>query len=230
MPLTPGTRLGPYEVISAIGSGGMGEVYRANDARLDRTVAIKILPDLLDTTRRLRFEREARAVSRLSHPRICALYDVGEQDHVHFIVMEYLEGETLSDRLRRGALPIAQALRYAIEVADALDHAHRQGIVHRDLKPANIMLTRTGAKLLDFGVVRLQAVDVVAADASLTRVATETQSITEEGTSPGTLQYMAPEQVEGRETDARTDIFALGVVLYEMATGRRAFEGASRAS
>src|SRR5262245_20469266 len=209
MPLTPGTRLGPYEVISAIGSGGMGEVYRANDARLDRTVAIKILPDLLDTTRRLRFEREARAVSRLSHPRICALYDIGEQDDVHFIVMEYLEGETLSDRLRRGALPISQALRYAIEVADALDHAHRQGIVHRDLKPANIMLTRTGAKLLDFGVAQLQAVDVVAS-AAFTDEATQPQSLTDTGTSPGTLQYMAPEQVEGRDTDARTDIFALG--------------------
>src|SRR5262245_35139137 len=229
MALSSGARLGPYEIEALLGAGGMGEVYRAKDARLDRIVAIKVLTAHVDPARRQRFEREARAVSRLSHPHICALYDVGEQDNLHFIVMEYLEGETLSDRLRRGPLPINHALRYAIEVADALDHAHRQGIVHRDLKPANIMLTRAGAKLLDFGVARLQTTEVAAAG-SLTAHVTQTQSLTEEGTILGTLQYMAPEQVEGRETDARTDIFALGVVVYEMTTGKQAFDGASRAS
>ena len=239
MTLLPGARLGPYEIVALLGAGGMGEVYRARDARLDRIVAIKVLPPhVVDSPgRRQRFEREARAASRLSHPSICALYDVGEQDDLHFIVMEYVEGETLADRLRRGPLPLAFVLRYAIEVADALDHAHHQGIVHRDLKPANIMLARSGAsrpgspqaKLLDFGVAQLRTVDDSDLHA-MTSAPTEQQSLTEEGTILGTLHYMAPEQLEGKETDARTDIFALGLVMHEMATGRRAFAGTSKAS
>lgn len=239
MTVSPGTRLGPYEIVALLGTGGMGEVYRAKDPRLDRIVAIKVLPRhvLGSPRRRQRFERESRAASRLSHPNICALYDVGEQDDLHFIVMEYVEGETLADRLRRDPLPLALVMRYAIEVADALDHAHHQGIVHRDLKPANIMLARSGAarsgspqvKLLDFGVAQLRTAE----DSDLhavTSVMTETQSLTEEGTILGTLQYMSPEQLEGKDTDARTDIFALGAVIHEMATGRQAFAGTSKAS
>ena len=225
MSLAAGTRLGPYEILAAIGSGGMGEVYRARDARLDRTVAIKILPQhVLDhPTRRQRFERESRATSRLSHPHICALYDVGQQDDVHFIVMEYLAGQTLAERLRSGALPISDAVRYAIEIADALDHAHRQGIVHRDLKPANIMLTASGAKLLDFGLARFE-------EPVLSYAGQPTESLSSDGAILGTLQYMAPEQLEGREVDVRTDIFSLGAVLYEMVTGRQPFAGATTAS
>jgi serine/threonine protein kinase len=231
MPLTAGTRLGPYEIVSAIGAGGMGEVYRAKDSRLGRTVAIKVLAQRVtdSPTRRQRFEREARAASRLSHPHICALYDIGEQDQVHFIVMEFLEGETLGERLRRGPLPLTQVLCRAIEIADALGHAHRQGIVHRDLKPANVMLTRTGAKLLDFGIARITESEVGEANSEASGVI-DTQPLTEEGLILGTLQYMAPEQLEGQETDARTDIFALGSVLYAMATAQPAFEGTSRAS
>jgi Tol biopolymer transport system component len=227
MSLPAGTRLGPYEVLAPIGAGGMGEVYRARDSRLDRTVAIKVLPAaVVDHPSRLqRFEREARAVSRLSHPHICAIYDVGDQDGVHFIVMEYLDGETLAARIKGGPLPIAEALRLAGEVADALDHAHRQRIVHRDLKPANVMLTRSGAKLLDFGVARLQTSDETRALAE-----SPTESLTQEGSVLGTLQYMAPEQLEGKEADARTDIFALGTVLYEMVTGRQPFASTSTAS
>jgi tRNA A-37 threonylcarbamoyl transferase component Bud32/Tol biopolymer transport system component len=227
MTLSPGTRLGPYELVALLGSGGMGEVYRAKDSRLGRTVAIKVLPQhVLDNpARRQRLEREARAASRLSHPHICALFDVGEHDGIHFIVMEYLEGETLAERLRRGPLPIAQVLRSATEIADALHHAHRAGVVHRDLKPANVMLTAAGVKLLDFGVARLTSSD---AEADVLR--TETESLTEAGTILGTLHYMAPEQLEGQEADARSDIFALGTVVYEMATARRAFEATSRAS
>ena len=208
----------------------MGEVYRARDSRLGRTVAIKILTQhVLDSpARRQRFEREARAASRLSHPHICALYDIGEHERIHFIVMEHLEGETLAERLRRGPLPVGQVLRYAIEVADALHQAHRAGIVHRDLKPANIMLTSAGVKLLDFGVARLTA-SLDSGDADTLQVA-ETEPLTEAGTILGTLHYMAPEQLEGKDADARTDIFALGAVVYEMATARRAFEGTSRAS
>jgi serine/threonine protein kinase/Tol biopolymer transport system component len=230
MPLTAGTRVGPYEIISAIGAGGMGEVYRGTDTRLGRSVAIKILPEHVagNAVRRERLTREARAVSRLSHPHICPLYDLGEQNGLQFLVMEYLEGETLAQRLRRGALPIATVVRTAIEIADALDHAHQQGIVHRDLKPANIMLTHTGAKLLDFGLARFESADPVSAAAHGPRP-TVTDGLTEEGAIVGTVQYMTPEQLEDRQVDSRTDIFAFGAVVYEMATGRVAFEGASKA-
>jgi eukaryotic-like serine/threonine-protein kinase len=227
--LSAGDRLGPYTIAALLGQGGMGEVYRAIDTRLDRTVAVKILPhDVADSAaRRVRFEREAHAISRLSHPHICSLYDVGEHQDTPFLVMEYLQGETLDHRLMRGALPIDQVLQYAVEIADALDHAHRQGIVHRDLKPSNIMLTRSGVKLLDFGVAKLRTAG--AGDPALAPTG-PVQTITEEGAIVGTLQYMAPEQLEGRETDSRADIFAFGAIVYEMTTGRAAFEGASRAS
>ena len=207
----------------------MGEVYRARDTRLDRTVAIKVLPPGSSTpTRTQRFAREARAVSKVNHPNICTLYDIGEQDGVHFIVMEYLEGETLAQRIQRGALPLDQVIRYAIEIADALAHAHRHGVVHRDLKPANIMLTTSGAKLLDFGIAALHEPGVMGGDGTQSTAGAET--LTEEGTILGTLQYMAPEQVEARPTDARADIFAFGAIVYEMATGQQAFTGTSRAS
>jgi serine/threonine protein kinase/Tol biopolymer transport system component len=230
MMLTKDLRLGPYEIQAPLGQGGMGEVYRAIDTRLGRAVAIKILPRHVgdSPTRRQRFEREARALSSLSHPHICPLYDIGEQDGLPFLVMEALDGETLAERLVRGALPIDQVLRYAIEIADALDHAHRQGVIHRDLKPSNIMLTRSGVKLLDFGVARLCATDTIAGASLLEMPAVQT--ITDEGTLVGTPQYMAPEQLEGRAADARTDIFAFGAVVHEMATGRQAFEGRSRAA
>ena len=229
MALPPSTRLGPYQVLSPVGAGGMGEVYRARDTRLDRTVAIKILPThrSFSPQARERFEREAKAISSLSHPHICPLYDVGHQDGIDFLVMEYLEGETLAQRLRKGPLPPDQALHYAIQITDALDTAHRHGVIHRDLKPGNIMLTKTGAKLLDFGLAKVQASE---AAAGMTQLPTQTTPLTAEGTILGTLQYMAPEQLEGQEADIRTDIFALGAVLYEMATGRRAFEGKSQAS
>src|SRR5215471_6336926 len=229
MPLLPSTRLGPYEIISAIGAGGMGEVYRARDTRLDRTVAIKILPEHLSSNRqrRERFEREAKAISSLSHPHICPLYDVGQQDGIDYLVIEYLEGETLAHRLRKGPLPLEQVLQYSIELTDALNSAHRHGVIHRDLKPGNIMLTKTGVKLLDFGLAKVQAVD---AAAGMTALPTQTTALTGEGTILGTLQYMAPEQLEGKEADPRTDIFSLGAVLYETVTGRRAFEAKSQAS
>jgi len=219
--MTPGTRLGPYEIVAPLGAGGMGEVYKARDTRLDRSVAIKILPAELaqNAQFKIRFEREAKTISRLSHPHICALYDVGE----NYLVMELLEGETLADRLARGALPIAEAVQIAIHMADALDKAHRAGIIHRDLKPGNVMLTPAGVKLLDFGLAKSDGGPPVAE-------ATELKPLTQEGTIVGTLQYMAPEQLEGREADGRADIFALGAILYEMLTGRRAFDGASRAS
>jgi serine/threonine protein kinase len=225
-----GRTFGPYSIVAPLGAGGMGEVYRAQDTRLDRTVAIKILPAGSSTpTRTQRFAREARAVSKVNHPHICTLYDIGEQDGVQFIVMEYLEGETLAQRIRRGAMPLEQVLRYAIEIADALVHAHRQGIVHRDLKPANIMLTPAGAKLLDFGIAALHQSGLPGSDlAGLS--ATGAETLTEEGTIVGTLQYMAPEQLEARPTDARADIFAFGAIVYEMATGQLAFKGTSRAS
>jgi Tol biopolymer transport system component/predicted Ser/Thr protein kinase len=230
--LSPGSRLGPYEVLSALGAGGMGEVYKARDTRLDRTVAVKVLPTHLSSSAevRQRFEREAKTISQLSHPHICALYDVGNQDGVEYLVMEYLEGETLADRLVKGPLPMDQTLRYGIEIADALDKAHRQGIVHRDLKPGNVMLTKSGVKLLDFGLAK--AVAPASPASTLTSLPTMAagRSLTQEGTILGTLQYMAPEQLEGKEADARTDIFAFGTVLYEMATGRKAFSGASQAS
>jgi eukaryotic-like serine/threonine-protein kinase len=233
MPLGAGVRLGPYEITSPLGAGGMGEVYRARDTRLDRTVAIKVLPPHLAASpeRRQRFEREARAISALTHPHICVLHDVGRHDGIDFLVMEYLEGETIADRLKKGALPLEQVLRYGIEIAGALDKAHRHGIVHRDLKPGNIMLTKSGAKLLDFGLARLRASDTpVSAASELSALPTGDKPLTAEGSIVGTFQYMAPEQLEGKEPDARADIFAFGAVLHEMATGQRAFKGKSQAS
>ncbi len=230
MPLEPGHRLGPYEILSAVGAGGMGEVYRARDTRLDRVVAVKVLPPHLssDTQLRQRFEREAKAISSLSHPHICGLYDVGHQDGIDFLVMEFLEGETLAQRLEKGALGPEQVLRYGMEIADALDKAHRQGLIHRDLKPGNVMLTPTGAKLLDFGLAKAAA--PLAPGSNLTAVATRSTPVTAAGTIVGTVQYMSPEQVEGKEADARSDIFSFGAVLYEMLTGRRAFQGKSQLS
>ncbi len=232
MTIPAGTQLGPYEVLSPLGAGGMGEVYKARDTRLDRTVAVKVLPSHLSSSEevRQRFEREAKTISSLSHPHICALYDVGNQDGVEYLVMEYLEGETLADRLLKGPLPAEQTLRFGIEIADALDKAHRQGVVHRDLKPGNVMLTKTGVKLLDFGLAKM--VEPVSPQSGLTALPTmaHAQNLTQEGTILGTFQYMAPEQLEGKEADARTDIFAFGAVLYEMATGRKAFAGTSQAS
>ena len=229
MPLTAGTRLGPYEILSPLGAGGMGEVYRARDTRLERTVAVKVLPSHMSASAdvRQRFEREAKTISQLSHPHICALYDVGSQDGVEYLVMELLEGETLSDRLSRGPLPLEQTLRFGVEIADALDKAHRQGIVHRDLKPGNVMLTKSGVKLLDFGLAKVMV--PATQQSSLTALPTQ-QGLTQEGTILGTFQYMAPEQLEGKEADARTDIFAFGAVLFEMATGNKAFSGATQAS
>src|SRR5712691_8677759 len=228
MPLTPGMRLGPYEILSPLGAGGMGEVYKARDTRLDRTVAIKVLPQHLSASPevRQRFEREAKAISQLSHAHICALYDVGREGKTEYLVMELLEGETLSDRLAKGALPLEQTLRYGTEIADALDKAHRQGIVHRDLKPGNVMLTKSGVKLLDFGLAKLIAPAAgPVAGLSLLPTTPKGSNLTAEGTILGTFQYMAPEQLEGKEADARTDIFALGATLYEMATGKKAFNG-----
>src|SRR5262245_52820688 len=230
MTLAPVTRLGAYEIVALIGSGGMGEVYRATDIRLARTVAIKVLPDHVasDPDLKPRFEREAKTLAALSHPHICPVFDVGRQDGIDFLVMEYLEGQTLADRLVKGALPIDQALQIAIQIADALDKAHRAGIVHRDLKPGNIMLTKSGAKLLDFGLAKVTPGVVAASGLSI--APTGVTPVTMQGTILGTLQYMAPEQIEGQEADARTDIFALGAVLYEMLTGRKAFEGKSQAT
>ena len=207
----------------------MGEVYKAKDTRLDRTVAIKVLPSHVASNPdvRRRFEREARAVSSLNHPHICTLHDIGSENGIDFMVMEHIEGDTLADRLKKGALPLDQALRYGIEIADALDKAHRQGVVHRDLKPGNIMLAKSGAKLLDFGLAKLHA---TGSGPDLSALPTEGKPLTKEGSILGTFQYMAPEQLEGKEADARTDIFAFGAVLYETVTGRRAFEGKSQAS
>jgi serine/threonine protein kinase len=229
MSILPGRRLGPYEIVSAIGAGGMGEVYTARDTRLDRIVAIKVLPDHLAdrATLRERFDREAKTIASLNHPHICTLYDTGHQDDVDFLVMEYIEGETLAQCLLKGPLQIQQMLQYAIEISDALDKAHRKGITHRDLKPGNIMLTKSGTKLLDFGLAKLTQEKPATPYSELP---TQKEGITAEGTILGTLQYMAPEQVEGKEADARTDIFAFGVVVYEMATGKKAFEGKSQAS
>ena len=231
MPLEPGVKLGPYEIVSAIGAGGMGEVYKARDTRLDRTVAIKVLPEHVasDPDLKQRFEREAKTISSLNHPHICTLYDIGSQDGIDFLVMEYLEGDTLAHRLAKGALPLDQALTVAIEIADALDKAHRQGITHRDLKPGNIMLTKGGAKLLDFGLAKLRKPGTVGAE-GFSAATTASEPLTARGTLLGTLPYMAPEQLEGKEADARTDIFAFGATVYEMATGQRAFAGDSQAS
>jgi len=229
MALATGTKLGPYEVLSAIGAGGMGEVYRAKDTRLDRIVAIKVLPAHLSANEELkqRFEREAKTISSLSHPHICALYDIGHQNGTDFLVMEYLEGEPLVRRLEKGPLPTEQTLRYGVEIAEALDKAHRQGIVHRDLKPGNIMITKSGAKLLDFGLAKYQASAAQAISASTFE--TRDRPLTEEGMVLGTVQYMAPEQLDGKDADERTDIFALGELLYEMSTGQKTFKGNSKA-
>jgi serine/threonine protein kinase len=229
MALTPGTKLGPYEIQSPLGAGGMGEVYRARDARLGRDVAIKVLPSHLCSNPDLktRFEREARAISALSHPHICHLYDIGSQDGTDYLVMELLEGESVAERLRKGPLPLKQALECGIEIAEALEKAHKNGIVHRDLKPGNVMLTKSGAKLLDFGLAKPSPSIAGAASESM---ATMSRALTGEGTIVGTYQYMAPEQVQGHEADPRTDIFAFGALLYEMVTGKRAFTGKSQIS
>ena len=228
MALEPGARLGPYEIVSPAGAGGMGEVYRARDTRLDRTVAIKVLPPDLtsDSAARQRFEREARAVAALSHPHICTLHDIGHQDGTDYLVMEFLDGETLAQRLTRGKLPPDQALQYGIQIADALGAAHKAGIVHRDLKPGNVMLTKSGAKLLDFGLAKPREHGGLTGQT----MTTAAEPLTSRGTILGTLQYMAPEQLAGAEADARTDIFAFGALLYEMLTGRRAFNGDTQAA
>jgi Tol biopolymer transport system component len=228
--LSTGNKLGPYEVVAPLGAGGMGEVFRARDTRLNRTVAIKILPAQLsnDPVRKQRFEREAKTISSLNHPHICVLYDVGHQDGTDYLVMECLEGETLAKRLEKGPLPLEQVLKFGGQIADALDKAHRSGVVHRDLKPGNIMLTPTGAKLLDFGLAK-PAMSLTSG-LTLTAAATPATPMTQEGTILGTFQYMSPEQIEGKELDARSDIFSLGAVLYEMLTGHRAFPGKSQLS
>ena len=228
MTLAVGTKLGPYEIGAPLGAGGMGEVYRARDTRLERTVAIKILPAQFsaDPVRKQRFEREAKTISSLNHPHICTLHDVGSQDGVDYLVMECVEGETLAKRLEKGPLPLEQVLKYGAQIADALDKAHRSGVIHRDLKPGNIMLTTAGAKLLDFGLAK-PAVPL-ASIATLSGI--RTNPVTEEGVIVGTFQYMSPEQVEGKELDGRSDIFSFGAVLYEILTGRRAFEGKSQLS
>ncbi len=245
MEIAPGTKLGSYEIQSPLGAGGMGEVYRARDTRLDRTVAIKVLNSQLvaNAELRARFEREAKIISQLQHSHICVLYDVGHQDGTDFLVMEYLEGETLADRLKRGALATEQVLKIATEIADALEKAHRAGVVHRDLKPGNVMRTKSGAKLLDFGLAKPLATSAaaggkVSGSASILAAALTTTSpaaspaspLSTGGTVVGTVQYMSPEQVQGMEADARSDIFAFGAMLFEMATGKRAFEGKTQAS
>jgi len=229
MSLASGTHLGPYEILTPLGSGGMGEVYRARDTRLDRNVAIKILPREIssDPVRKQRFEREAKTISSLNHPHICVLHDVGSQDGLSYLVMECLEGETLAKRLEKGPLPLEQVLKFGAQIADALDKAHRSCVVHRDLKPGNIMLAATGAKLLDFGLAKPT---VTLATAATLTVTTPSCPVTEQGTIVGTFQYMSPEQVEGKELDGRSDIFSLGAVLYEMVTGQHAFEGKSQLS
>jgi eukaryotic-like serine/threonine-protein kinase len=232
MALASGTRLGPYEIIAAIGAGGMGEVYKARDTRLDRIVAIKVLAAHLADQPELRerFEREARTVASLNHAHICTLHDIGRQDGIDFLVLEYLEGETLASRLLKGPLPIEQVLQYAIEISDALDKAHRKGVTHRDIKPGNVMLTKSGTKLLDFGLAKLK--EAAAPADSVSQMPTLSHSPTAQGALLGTIQYMAPEQVEGKndEIDGRTDIFAFGALVYEMATGKKAFEGKTNAS
>src|SRR5262245_17006921 len=227
MLVPPRAQLGPYEILSPLGSGGMGEVYRARDPRLERDVAIKILPERFatDPDLRLRFEREAKAAAALSHPHICSIFDVGVDAGLHFIVMEYLDGDTLADRMAGGLLPIELSIEYATQIADALAEAHRRGVVHRDLKPSNVMVVRTGIKLLDFGVARFRPaplIDDTAASTSLPE--------TGHGALLGTLQYMSPEQLDGRDIDARADIFSLGIVLYEMVTGVSPFAASSKAA
>ena len=226
MALSAGKRLGPYEILSAIGAGGMGEVYKARDTRLDRTVAIKVLPEHIAKREdlRARFEREARAVAGLNHPNICILHDIGSQDGAGYMVMEYMEGETLAARIEKGALPLDQAIKFATQIADALDRAHRAGVTHRDVKPQNIMLTRDGVKVLDFGLAKSSSSKPAPTESTLTA------ALTAEGTVMGTPQYMAPEQFEGREADVRSDIWAFGAALYEMVTGQKAFQGKSYSS
>ncbi len=249
MSLTPGLRLGPYEIVAALGAGGMGEVYRARDTRLGRSVALKVLPPDLtaDASARARLQQEAKAISTLSHPNVCALFDIGEHVPIGsaqespasapllYLVMEYLEGTTLSDRLSLGPLPVVEARRLAVQIASALAKAHERGIVHRDLKPGNIMLVKSGAdqpgesqaKLLDFGLAKSKP----PVSGTMSQSAMTTQSaLTVEGTIVGTLSYMSPEQMEGRSVDGRSDLFSLGAVLYEAVTGRRAFGGDSPAS
>jgi|HubBroStandDraft_6_1064221.scaffolds.fasta_scaffold00030_9 Tol biopolymer transport system component len=240
MALTAGTKLGPYEIQSPLGAGGMGEVYRARDTRLDRTVAIKVLASHLSSSPELkqRMEREGRAISSLNHPHICQLYDIGSQDGTDYLVMEFLEGETLAERLRKGAIPLAEVFKIGIAVAEALAVAHRSGIVHRDLKPGNIMVTQGGAKLMDFGLAKPLGVQSTAGSGSapsFTAAATLSgpsplSPLTTAGSIIGTIQYMAPEQIEGKEADARSDIFAFGAVLYEMVAGKRPFSGKSQIS
>ena len=243
MPLASGTKLGPYEIQSPLGAGGMGEVYRARDTRLDRTVAVKILPSHLseNSEAKQRFEREARTISSLNHPHICVLHDVGSQDGTSYLVMEYLQGESLDSRLLRGPLPLKQALEVGVQICEALEKAHRAGIVHRDLKPGNIMLTAAGAKLLDFGLAKpaLAALGTKTVGDNLTpstptinlsALTPPPGTLTQQGTIVGTFQFMAPEVLQGREADARSDIFSFGCVLYEMITGRRPFEGKSQLS
>ena len=226
-----GRQISHYKIVERVGAGGMGEVYRARDTRLGREVAIKVLPShfAADDQLRRRFEREARAISSLSHPHICAIYDIGHQDGINFLVLEFVEGKTLASRMAKGPMAMDQVLRLAIEMADGLDHAHRHAIVHRDLKPANVILTRRGAKLLDFGLAKFQA-SASRGGVIVSSASTESVELTGRGTIVGTLPYMAPEQLEGKDADARTDIFALGAVIYEMATGRKAFAGKSQAS
>jgi serine/threonine protein kinase/Tol biopolymer transport system component len=245
MALTSGTRLGPYEILAPLGAGGMGEVYRARDMRLGRDVAVKILPTHLSSNPDLkqRFEREARAISSLNHPNICHLYDVGSQDGIDFIIMEYLEGETLADRLSTGPLPLPQALKIGVEIADALDKAHRQGIIHRDLKSGNIMLTKSGAKLMDFGLAKptTAALGATASTSgspltlspttmNMATLSSSPAPLTEQGTILGTFPYMAPELFQGQQADVRSDIFSFGCVLYEMVAGKRPFAGKSQLS
>jgi serine/threonine protein kinase len=239
--LTAGTKLGPYEILAPLGAGGMGEVYRARDTRLGRDVAVKVLPERLISSPdfRQRFEREARAISSLQHPHICVLHDIGHDEAVgEFLVMEFLEGETVAARLKKGKLPLQELLKIGMEIADALDKAHRKGLVHRDLKPANIMLTKNGAKLMDFGLAKPTALIAAGGTASAPLLSaamtvdgpSPASPITSAGSVIGTIQYMSPEQIEGKEADARSDIFALGATLYEMATGERAFQGRSQIS
>ncbi|HLZ42452.1 MAG TPA: protein kinase [Candidatus Sulfotelmatobacter sp.] len=239
MGISAGTRLGPYEILAPLGAGGMGEVYRARDTRLERTVAIKVLPSHLSDNPDLkqRFEREAKAISQLNHPNICTLYDVGHEGPTDYLVMEFLEGESLAERLKRGTLPLKEIIGIGCNIADALDRAHRAGIVHRDLKPGNIMLTKSGAKLLDFGLAKAAVMGastgsgpapLLSAAMTMTSPSPEYLPLTRQGALVGTVQYMSPEQIQGNEADARSDIFAFGAVLYEMATGKRPFEGKSQ--
>ena len=234
MPLVADSKLGPYEIISPLGAGGMGEVYRARDTRLDRTVAIKVLPTHLSSNpeAKQRFDREARAISSLNHPNICTLYDVGHQDGIDYLVMEFLEGQTLADRLMKGPLPLEQVLKYGIEICEGLEKAHKTGVVHRDLKPANVMLTKSGAKLMDFGLAKAGTASAPPSSSLTVTLSgpSADQPLTARGMVVGTFQYMSPEQLEGRDADTRSDIFALGAVLYEMATGKRAFTGKTQAS